>query len=135
MKDLYDEFLAFYEYLTDNIVRCLGFVSVAKARMELKKAEALIAAKKDDSVTNAESRNGFVLTNPAYMAAQQDHIYFKTMLAMHEERRRKISKSMDRIGRELWLRTQDEPSANPGGAGIAKKPLGRSYKPLRENDR
>jgi len=110
LKGLYDEFLAFYEYLTDNIVRCLGFVSVAKARVDLKKAEGLLAARKDDSLTNAELRSSYIMTEPGYLSAYRDYIYFKTMMSMHEERRKKISKTMDRLGRELWLRTQKEPT-------------------------
>lgn len=107
LKDLYDEYLMFYGYLTDQITRCLCFVEVTKARQAQQHAEAMKKAHNDKSLTNADLRKADVETNSAYIRAKRDYLYFKQLLAAHEERRRKMSKSMDRVGRELWLRTQD----------------------------
>ncbi|MBP72881.1 MAG: hypothetical protein CMA70_04775 [Euryarchaeota archaeon] len=107
LKDLYDCYLVFYGYLTDQITRCLCFLEVTKARQALQYAEAMKRAHSDKSLTNADIRKASVETNVEYIKAKRDYLYFKQLLAAHEERRRKMSKSMDRVGRELWLRTQD----------------------------
>jgi len=108
LKNLYDQYLIFYGYLTDQITRCLVFSEVTKARQAQKQAEAMKEAHANKELTNADIRKAYVETNNSYLLAKRDYLYFKQLLAAHEERRRKMSKSMDRVGRELWLRTQDK---------------------------
>ena len=108
LKRLYDEFLAFYDYITDQIATDIGFVMVSKARLEQVHAQALLRAHNDASLKNAEQRKAFATTDATYVGAQRDYTYFKAKLAMQQERRDKYKRAMDRIGRELWLRTQDE---------------------------
>jgi hypothetical protein len=107
LKDLYDSFLAFYDYITDQIATDIGFVMVSKARLEQVHAQALLKAHTDSSLKNSEQRKMTAVTDPTYVGAQRDHTYFKAKLAMQQERRDKYKRAMDRIGRELWMRTQD----------------------------
>lgn len=108
LKKLYDEFLAFYDYVTDQIATDIGFVMVSKARYEQVQAQTTLRAHADNSLKNAEMRKAFVSVDPTVVGAQRDYTYFKAKLAMQQERRDKFKRAMDRIGRELWYRTQDE---------------------------
>jgi hypothetical protein len=108
LKDLYDEFLAFYDYITDQIATDIGFVIVSKARLEQIHATATQKVHNDSSLKNAEQRKAAVITDSDYVGALRDYTYFKAKLAMQQERRDKYKRAMDRIGRELWLRTQDD---------------------------
>ena len=123
LKNLYDSFLAFYDYITDQIATDIGFVMVSKARLEQVHAQASLRAHSDSSLKNSEQRKMTALTDPTYVGAQRDHTYFKAKLAMQQERRDKYKRAMDRIGRELWMRTQDgstteffKPAPKPNGA-------------------
>tara|TARA_B000000460_G_C21533196_1_gene401850 strand:+ start:434 stop:982 length:549 start_codon:yes stop_codon:yes gene_type:complete len=107
LKDLYDSFLAFYDYITDQIATDIGFVMVSKARLEQVHAQASLKAQADSSLRNSEQRKMTAIVDPTYVGAQRDHTYFKAKLAMQQERRDKYKRAMDRIGRELWMRTQD----------------------------
>tara|TARA_Y100000114_G_C11762492_1_gene330680 strand:- start:1666 stop:2178 length:513 start_codon:yes stop_codon:yes gene_type:complete len=108
IKELYDNYLSWYEYLTDQLSQDQAFLTVAKARLDTKWAEATKRASKNKEATNADLRKAFIQTDLEYMGANQDYIYFKSKLAVQTERRDKIKRSADRIGRELWFRTQDE---------------------------
>ena len=108
LKNLYDQFLAYYEYVTDDITRLIGYVSVTKVRLDHASAAAVRRAHANPEYTNADLRKAGATTDPVYVEAQKDNLYFKTLLNMQEERRRKFSKCMDRLGRELWFRTQDD---------------------------
>lgn len=107
LKNLYDDFLAFYEYVTDQVAQDSAYTLIAKARMELMQAQALKRAHMNSELKNADMRKAAVTTDGQYISAQRDYIYFKTRSGMQSERRARLSKSMDRLGRELWLRTQD----------------------------
>ena len=109
-----DDFQGFYNYLTDEITRCLTFEEVAKARVTFTKATALKLALKDPDLTNDKMRTAEVDTDERYLESLVEYLYFKQMHEAQEERRRKISKSMDRLYRELNLRGQDTPRFAPG---------------------
>ena len=108
LKSLYDEFLAYYVYLTDQVAQDTYYAAVGKARLELKIAEATKRISTDVKLTNAEHRKSAIVTDHEVLGAQRDFTYFKSKLSVQEDRKRKISKCMDRIGRELWFRTQTE---------------------------
>jgi len=108
LKALYDEFLAFYDYITDQIVSDIGFEVVSKARLEHVQSSVTLKAHADSTLKNAEQRKAFVHCDLTYLGAKRDYTYFKGKLAMQQERRDKYKRAMDRIGRELWLRTQDD---------------------------
>ena len=115
LRDLYDEFLMFYNYITDQITRCLCFLEVTKARQSQHHAEAMQEAHISKKLTNADLRKAYVETHGSYLAAKRDYLYFKQLLSAQEERRRKISKSMERISREIWLQTQEPDTPKPKG--------------------
>lgn len=108
IKDLYDNYLSWYEYLTDQLAQDQAFLTVAKARLDTVWAECTKRVAKNKEATNADLRKAFIQTDIEYLGAFQDHTYFKSKLGVQSERRDKIKRSMDRIGRELWFRTQDE---------------------------
>ena len=111
LKDMYDKFLAFYDYLTDLITHQEVYLHTTKERSDTIYAAIFLEAMKDKALSNAEARKCFVQIHPAYMVAKHDYLYCKQYHAAQEERRRKISKSMDRLYRELMLRAQrDSPS-------------------------
>ena len=120
LKKLYDQFLAFYDYITDQIATDIGFVMVSKARLEQVHAQALLRAQGDSSLKNAEQRKAAATTDGTYVGAQRDYTYFKAKLAMQQERRDKYKRAMDRIGRELWYRTQDDSQEFYTPASIAR---------------
>jgi hypothetical protein len=128
LKDLYDQYLIFYSYLTDQITRCIVFFEVTKARHVQKHAEAMKKAHTNKNLTNADLRKACVETDVIYLNAKRDFLYFKQMLAAHEERRRKMSKSMDRVGRELWFRTQSDSSAYHSGYSSNNEQVHEKFK-------
>jgi len=117
LKKLYDRFLAFYDFVSHNIVLDLGKQWVAKARLEHVEADSIkrnTAFKKD--LTNAELRRAVVELDPAFVEASKDYVYVKARLTMNQQRIDVYKRAMERIGRELWLRVQDSEIANePGG--------------------
>jgi len=131
LKELYDDFLAFFEYLSDQVAKASSYMSVSKARLEAVTATATLASAKDKKLTNADLRKAYVVT--ACLGAKRDYVYFKAKVDVHDARLRKISKSMDRIGRELWFRTQDEPERNSEFSLSKSKPAKKfagGYKPV-----
>lgn len=107
LRDLYDEFLGYYGYLTDVITRCVVFKDITKGRLVSEKARVTLAATKTATLKNAEARKAWVDCHPDVNAATCEYLYFKEMYEATEERRRKLSKSMDRIYRELLLREEN----------------------------
>ena len=112
LKNLYDDFLDFYEYISDQVAQDSAYTLNAKARMEMMQAHAMRRAHMNSELKNADMRKAAVTTDPQYISAQRDYIYFKTRSGMQSDRRARLSKSMDRLGRELWLRTQDQDRSN-----------------------
>ena len=108
LKDLYDEFLAYYDYLTDQITKWEIYLGTTKEMADTVHGAVLLEIHKDKDLKNAELRKAAVATHPAYLAARKDYLYVKQMHSAQDERRKRISKSMDRIYRELMLRTQDD---------------------------
>ncbi len=108
VKEIYDDYMSWYEYLTDQLSQDQAFLTVAKARLETVHAEATKRVAKNKEATNADLRKAHIQTDLEYLGALQDFTYFKAKEKVQSERRDKIKRSMDRIGRELWFRTQDE---------------------------
>jgi hypothetical protein len=104
LKNLYDQFLSFYEYLSDEVTRFIGYVNITKARHDHVEASVLKRIYASGDFKNAESRKCELLTDPIYLGAQKDYLYCKTMLSTQRERRDKLLKSIERLGREFWLR-------------------------------
>ena len=108
IKELYDDYMSWYEYLTDQLSQDMAFLTVAKARLDTVQAESTKRASKCKEATNADLRKAYIQTDIEYLGALQDHTYFAAKKVVQSERRDKIKRSMDRIGRELWFRTQDD---------------------------
>ena len=141
IKEKYDQFMAYYEYVTDEITRLLGYTAITKARMELAHASAVKKAHANKELTNAEIRKAWVTSESEYVEAHRDHLYFKTMLNMQEERRKKFSKAMDRLGREMWFRNtgdtkkyadfEERSDQKMSGRNSNRASFGRGYKEIK----
>jgi hypothetical protein len=104
--DLLDDFQSFYNYLSDEITNVLTFEGAIKARVDLQYATVKMEVLQDKSLTNEASRSAAIETDPRYLSAMRDYLFFKQSHAQLEERRRKISKSLERLYRELIYRDQ-----------------------------
>lgn len=115
LKNLYDDLLRFYGYLSDQTTRYEPFLVTTKKVLETLSAEARKEANSNSSLKNAEARKAYIETHSAVLSATADYLYFKQLNAAQEERKRKLSKYMDRVYRELALRQ------NHGGGGYRSK--------------
>ena len=111
LKDLYDDLLNFYDYLSDQITRFILRKDSAKARVTY--IRALTTRNAPSSLGNAEQRKAYVESHADVIAVICDHLYFKQMHESLEERRRKISKSIERIARELYSRNSRHSAPPP----------------------
>ena len=107
LRDQYDKFLRFYDYLTDEITRCEVYLGTTKERANTISAAISLEVQEQKNYTNAEARKNAVLVHPAYIIARTDFLYFNQLHSALEERRRKISKSIDRVYREITFRMSD----------------------------
>jgi len=130
LVDLVDDFQVFYNYLSDEITRVLTFEGITKAQVDLQYALAKKEAALNKELTNESARNIEVETNEVYLGAVADYLYFKQGHAQLEERRRKISKSIERLYRELMYR--DQSLASRGGQNYGqhanRAPMPSQYK-------
>ena len=108
LKDMYDEFLSYYDYLTDQITKWEVYLGTTKEMADVVHGAVLLEVYENKILKNAELRKAAVVVHPAYLSARKDYLYVKQMHSAQDERRKRISKSMDRIYRELMLRTQDD---------------------------
>lgn len=106
LVDLVDDFQCFYNYLSDEITSVLTFEAVTKARADHKHADVKLEVAQNKSLTNETSRSVMIETDERWLTAVRDYLYFKQSHAQLEERRRKISKSIERLYRELIYRDQ-----------------------------
>ena len=106
VRDLYDRYLAYYDYITDQVAGLEIYQKTTEKRLEKVHAHLTLLAAENKKLSNAELRKAWVVTNETYQAAQQDHLYFRQMLAAQERRYRKLSKVKEDVSRELWSRTQ-----------------------------
>jgi len=120
--DSCDDFQAFYNYLTDEIVFCLTYEGPTKVRLDAVRALARKRVTLDTTLTNDRARENEVEVDPEYMGAVRDYCYFKTTHEKYEEWRRKISKSMERLYRELLGRGGVTRQAPPSHFGRAPMP-------------
>lgn len=112
VKELYDNFLVFYNYLSDRIAQTTVYLGLTKQRVSVVEAQIVLeAGTKKSELHNAELRKAYVTSHPALIAAQKDYLYFKQTVDAQNTRLKKLSKSMDRLYRELMIR---QPQYSPG---------------------
>ena len=107
LRDLYDVFLSFYDYLTDEITRCEIYLGTTKERANTVFAAISLKILEDGQYSTVDARKHAASIHPAYLIARKDYLYFSQLHSALEERRRKMSKSMERIHREISFRMQD----------------------------
>jgi hypothetical protein len=120
LKDLYDDLLNFYDYLSDQITRYILRKDSAKARIAY--VRATTARDLPKSLSNAEARKAYIESHDAVVTVICDHLYFKQMHESLEERRRKISKSIERVSRELYLRNSKF-AGPPPSTGLGQRDI------------
>jgi hypothetical protein len=109
LRTLYDQYIAFYEYISDEITRLEVYVRTTSERTSLIHSHLVLEAMRNKkTLSNAEVRKAWVETQPAYQQALQDSLYFKQMLNAQEQRRRKMSKMMERVYWEIWTKTHPD---------------------------
>jgi len=106
IKDSYDMYLAWYNYLSNEVGRVAVKIRTAKEWAKLVEAEVNLVSNTLSELSNAEIRKSWMLTHPAYMHARSEFIYFKTRYEEQEARIAKCKKNMSRLNRELWDRSQ-----------------------------
>jgi hypothetical protein len=107
--ELYDDFLKYYNYLTDEITRCEVFLKTTQYKLKAMEAELKLHANshsKSLGLSNVELRTAWVESHSLYLSCLHDYLYFKQLYAAQDQRRKKMSKSMDRIWRDLTLRRE-----------------------------
>jgi hypothetical protein len=143
VKDLYDKFLAFHAFLSHQLAKCLIYLGAAEARARVARAEVFQRICADKTYTNAELREGAVLLDEDFQRIDADRLYFKSLFDIQEERRKSMSKIMERLARELALRDgerwgpspvrEHEPSASPASQATSPLPTPpgrRTFRPL-----
>jgi hypothetical protein len=106
LKVAYDAYLAFYEYLTTQEIRFSTQLLIQQAKLEFAVASITLQVGKNKSeYPNAEMREAAVKVAPEVVSAGMEVLYLRGMRDALEERRKKLSKTMERLYRELMLRT------------------------------
>lgn len=114
LMELYDSYLAYYDYISDEITRLEVYLRTTEKRASVIKAHlTLEASKRKKELSNAELRGAWVEVHPSYQSALQDHLYFKQMHDAQEQRLRKMSKAMDKVYWAMWARDQPHPDSRP----------------------
>ena len=108
LRQLYDDYLSFYEYLTDKIIQTLTYLGPAQAKLTVEKHKVTLEIGSNKAYGNAEMREAAVGCHPTVAELGVDVTYFKTLLEAQEERRKKMSKAMERLYREIMVRTEQQ---------------------------
>jgi hypothetical protein len=135
IRDLYDTFLSFYDYLTDEITRCEIYLGTTKERANTVFSAISLDVLNNENYKNAEARKHAASVHPAYLVARKDYLYFSQLHSALEERRKKMSKSMERLHREISFRIQDTRPAFGGRPQQAQEQEGlmkNIFKPIFE---
>ena len=135
MLKICDELQTFYNYITDEITRCIAFEGSVDMRLRVAEATARRRVTKDKTLPNDKIREAEITLDEGYLDAMEEVKYFEGRHKQLEERRRKHSKSLDRLYREMNLRGQDTPSQY-GGQHYGRAPMPKSgfqdgFKPTR----
>ena len=103
LLELYDQLIAYYDYLSDQVTRLAIYVKTTKERMATVKAAVILDMPKGE-YKNAELRLSYVQTHPDFLTSQQDYLYFRQLHDAQENRLKKFSKLQIRVTREMWFR-------------------------------
>lgn len=103
VRDLYDEYVEFYSYLTAELIKLNMYLGPCEHAYKHAKATALLDAAKDKSM-NAAMRDAYVQCDEIVLAADLEFQYFDRLWRAQDERRRGASKVIERLWRELVTR-------------------------------
>lgn len=105
LKALLDAITQYYSALSKERALVLAIEPKAKRAVTKAESRAKLAAAKKKDLTNAELRKAFVEVDPAVSAAKDEEAKMVGMKRAAEARLKSLSKEMDRIGREIFIRT------------------------------
>lgn len=112
----YDDYQAFYEFLTDQLIRILPHLETNRERAKTTLAAVRGEVLANTALTNKEARDSAIETDERVTGTRIRVVYLETLQAAQEERRKKMSKAMERLYRELMLRTDQHHPAPPAPA-------------------
>lgn len=104
VKELYDHYLCYYEFLTDQLIfREIG-LGIAQENKKYVEAVELLNVTKAMGKSSQDLRDAAVLKSDAYQEASHHLAYLQGFTKGVGEKRSVVSKIMDRLYRELLLR-------------------------------
>lgn len=109
----YDDYQAFYEFLTDQLIKILPHLETNRERAKTTLATVRGEVSANTALTNKEARDSAIETDERVIGTRVRVVYLETLQAAQEERRKKMSKAMERLYRELMLRTDQHTPAPP----------------------
>ena len=104
LRDNYDLYLGFYEFLTTQLIRFKSSLLVEQHKAKKVRAAAVIDISKDKTLTNADLKAAAVELYGALTEVENEVLYLTNIVEGFEEAKRSASKIMDRLYRELMLR-------------------------------
>ena len=106
LSNMYDEFLEYFDYLSEDLTDLGVKHGVTKERLAKVRAAAAAEAVQHAGLKTQEARKNWVIVHPDVVQVTVDFQYFEQLVKAQTERSRRISKSMDRIWRELMSRKE-----------------------------
>lgn len=109
LRDMYDDLMAWYDYLDGEAIRNSTQLATAKKKLKIVDAELILYVNKFSDtlgLSNAEQRAAWVERHPLHIVVSKDILFFSEMAAANDSRKKKISKSMERIWREITARKE-----------------------------
>lgn len=118
LKDLLDEYHAWHEYLTNQLVVARLYLDTEKEKLAHVKALVLIRIASTKEKHSADLREALVMTDDEVLDVYQEFCYRRNIADGHDERRKSMARSMERIYRELVFRVEVTPQELAHSRGI-----------------
>jgi len=104
VKAYYDTLLDHHDRLSTRIAASLGVSDIAKERLKVLEAKAMMAALDNSKLSNATLRDAFVTADNNVVHAKLDLLKITGLKRALEALRKDTSKRMQRLDRELYER-------------------------------
>ena len=118
LKETYDQYLQFYDYLTDQLSSREIGLGFAAGNLKAVEADLTVAVAAENPKMSVDMRAAHVVRHPYYLEANQQHCTVVGSVKAFQAKMHSCSKIMDRLYRELLLRSE------------SNKQYGRSQSPL-----
>lgn len=118
LKETYDRYLQFYDYLTDQLTSREIGLGFAAGNLKAIEADLAVAVAAENPKMSVDMRAAHVVRHPYYLQANQQHCTVVGSVKAFQAKMHSCSKIMDRLYRELLLRSE------------SNKQYGRSQSPV-----